>query len=117
MSRLFEDLKESAGQMTAHIQGKEVLGITSSTVVIKPVPTHTVGDIKRIRVRLGASQGALAAILGVTKKTVEAWEAGTNIPTKPVMRLVQLLTSRSDLLSELVEKTTAKPTRKRSAAG
>lgn len=117
MSKLFNDLKHSIGEMAAHVQGEEVPGITLSTVVIKAVPTHAAGDIKRIRVKLGASQGALAAILGVTKKTVEAWEAGTNIPTKPVMRLVQLLTSRSDLLGELVEKTTAKPTRRRAAAG
>ena len=117
MSKLFEDLTQSIGEMAAHVRGEDVPGITLNTVAIKPVPVHEAGDIKRIRAKLGASQGALAAILGVTKKTVEAWEAGTNVPTRPVMRLLQLISLRGDLIDELVEKTTIKPTKRRAAGG
>ena len=104
MSKLFQDLKQSVEDMAAHVRGETVPGITLSTVVIKAVPAHALGDVKRARAKLGVSQGALAAILGVTKKTVEAWEAGTNVPIKPVLRLLQLLTSRDDLLEDLIEK-------------
>jgi putative transcriptional regulator len=113
MSKLFDDLKQGIGEMAAHIRGEDVPGITLNSVTIKPVPEHQPGDIKRIRSKLGASQGALAAILGVTKKSVEAWEAGTNIPTKPVMRLLQLISLHNELIHELVEKTAIKTTKRR----
>jgi putative transcriptional regulator len=110
MSKLFKDLKQGVNDMAAHVRGENVPGITLSRVVIKAVPTHAFGDVKRARTKLGLSQGALAAILGVTKKTVEAWEAGTNVPIKPVLRLLQLLTSRDDLLGDLIEKTKGEST-------
>jgi len=110
MSKLFKDLKQGVNDMAAHVRGDNVPGITLSKVVIKAVPTHAFGDVKRARAKLGLSQGALAAILGVTKKTVEAWEAGTNVPIKPVLRLLQLLTSRDDLLGDLIEKTKGEST-------
>ena len=113
MSKLFDDLKESIADMAKHVRDEHVEGITLNTVSIKPVPEATGKDIRKIRDQLGMSQGALAAILGVSKKTVEAWEAGTNLPGKPVMRLIQLLAARNDLLDELVTQTPTKAHKKR----
>ena len=102
MSKLFDDLKESIADMAKHVRKEHVGGITLNTVSIKPVPEANGRDIRRIRGQLGMSQGAMAAILGVSKKTVEAWEAGTNVPGKPVLRLIQLLAARNDLLDDLL---------------
>jgi putative transcriptional regulator len=102
MSKLFDDLKESIGDMTKHAQGELVQGITLNTVSIKPVPDLNAKDVKRIRTELGMSQGAFAAVIGVSKKTVEAWEAGTNVPGKPVVRLIQLILKRQELLKEII---------------
>ena len=113
MSKLFEDLKQSIHDMAKHVKGEHVAGITLNTVSIKPVPEAGAKDIKRIRTQLYMSQGALAAILGVSKKSVEAWEAGVNIPGKPVIRLLQLLVSNSHLLDDLITQETSPPPKKR----
>lgn len=106
MSKLFDDLKESITDMGKHARGEHVKGITLNTVSIKPVPIADAKDIRRIRTYLGISQGAFAAILGVSKKAVEAWEAGINTPAKPVLRLLQLFSIRKNLLSELLDEVT-----------
>jgi len=54
-------------------------------------------EIKEARHRLGVSQATLAAIIGVSKKTVEAWEAGS-APSKPAPRIIQLLTIKPELM-------------------
>lgn len=41
-----------------------------------------------------------AQMLGVSKKTVEAWEAGTNVPNGSAMRLLQLLEDKPQVVKE-----------------
>ena len=60
---------------------------------IEPVKEYTAEDIKKIRKKTGTSQGFLAKWLGVSVKTVQAWELGTNIPNGPSARLLALLDS------------------------
>lgn len=116
MSKLFDDLKESIADMTKHARGEQLEGITLNSVTIKPVPSASAKDIRKIRAQLGMSQGAFAAILGVSKKAVEAWEANVNVPTKPVIRLLQLLSSNRNLIDHLIESdaTVAKSKKRRS---
>ena len=47
-------------------------------------------EIKEIRGRLHMTQVAFALFMGVSKKTVEAWESGQNIPNGPSLRLLWL---------------------------
>ena len=55
-------------------------------------PKHFSGkDIRNIRNNAHLSQSAFAAAMGVSKKTVEAWEAGTSNPTGPARRLLSLI--------------------------
>ncbi len=58
---------------------------------VVPVREYSADDIKRIRKTVGASQGFLANWLGVSKKTVQAWESGRNIPNGTSARLLSLL--------------------------
>ena len=39
------------------------------------------------------TQSVFAAYMGVSKKTVEAWECGRTHPTGPVFRLLDVLTA------------------------
>jgi putative transcriptional regulator len=58
---------------------------------VEPIKVFTANDIKKIRKKMGTTQGFLAKWLGVSKKTVQAWESGRNIPNGPSARLLSLL--------------------------
>ena len=61
--------------------------------LVEPVKEYTAEDIKNIRKKTGTTQGFLAKWLGVSKKTVQAWEMGANSPNGPSARLLSLLES------------------------
>src|SRR5258706_11487733 len=46
-------------------------------------------EIKWTRERLRVSQAVFAQLMGVSPKTVEAWESGKNPPPGPVCRLLE----------------------------
>ncbi|MCL2478466.1 MAG: helix-turn-helix domain-containing protein, partial [Treponema sp.] len=60
-------------------------------LTIKPVADYTNNDIKRIRQRTGLSQVMFAGSLGVSPKTVEAWENGRNKPEGASRRLLEIV--------------------------
>jgi putative transcriptional regulator len=66
-------------------------GIRTHTVKISPLPIYNAKEIKKIRVELNLSQVAFANIVGVSKKTVEAWESGRNIPKGSSLRMLEIL--------------------------
>lgn len=69
-------------------------------VTIVPVKKYTATEIKMIRNATGMSQKLFAGYLGVSDKTVEAWEAGINIPSGTASRLLTML----EMDGELVKK-------------
>jgi putative transcriptional regulator len=60
-------------------------------LTIKPVDAFNNNDIKRIRQRTGLSQAMFAGSLGVSPKTVEAWENGRNKPEGASRRLLEIV--------------------------
>ena len=48
---------------------------------IQPVKKYDNTQIREIRTSIGMTQGLFADYMGVSVKTVEAWEKGTNHPT------------------------------------
>src|SRR5689334_15093164 len=65
--------------------------LTMKTVQI-PDPPHFSGrQIHQLRERLGLSQGLFAKLLGVSRKLVEAWEAGTRQPSQMACRLLEAI--------------------------
>ena len=63
----------------------------TETLTIAPVPTFTAEEIRTLRRKLNMTQGTFAAVMGVSSKTVEAWEAGTNTPLGTARRMLGLL--------------------------
>ncbi len=47
--------------------------------------------VKAIRTRLGLSQTAFAAKIGVTRDAVARWEAGNRRMSEPISRLIERL--------------------------
>jgi putative transcriptional regulator len=60
-------------------------------VTVRPLTVYQADKIKIIRTKLGLSQTAFAIVIGVSKKAVEAWEAGVNIPKGPAQRMLEFL--------------------------
>lgn len=97
MSSLFEDLKEGLQEAIEFEKGK---GKTKTTTfIIDPVKNYSNEEIKRVRNNAGMTQAVFANYLGVSKKTVEAWELGKTHPTGPANRLIEMLeTGKADNL-------------------
>ena len=62
------------------------------------MPDISAEDIKAIRKKLGFTQAVFAAVIGVSTKTVEAWEKGTNHPIGPARRMISLIQFDPEIL-------------------
>lgn len=65
----------------------------TETLSVAPLPDIGSSDVKSIRLSLDMTQVFFAAVMGVSVKTVEAWEAGTNTPSGTARRMLYLLQS------------------------
>ena len=89
MSSLFDDLKEGLQEAIDFEKGNS--SAKTVTFVIEPVKKYSNEDIKQIRKKSGMKQAVFANYMGVSSKTVEAWELGRTHPTGPAYRLLRIL--------------------------
>ena len=88
---LFTDLKEGLRQAIDYAQGTGPARVV--TYKIDPVVEYDRDQIREIRMRAQMTQHVFADYLGVSVKTVEAWERGRTHPTGPAYRLMSLLSN------------------------
>lgn len=91
MNSLFEDLKE--GLQEAINFEKGTTPAKKITYIIAPVTEYNPTEIRAIRMNAGMTQNIFANYMGVSKKTVEAWEAGRIHPTGTAFRLMSILSN------------------------
>lgn len=96
----FEELKESLEQAAAYAKGDA--SRVRVTVREIPTPAYSASDIAALRKKAGLSQRALATALGVSPRTVEAWEAGKNAPSGSSLKLLYLIEKDDDILGKLL---------------
>ena len=60
-------------------------------------------DVKAERESLDMTQKAFANMLGVSKRTVESWEAGRSTPSPTAKNLIYLISRKPDLVLMLQE--------------
>jgi putative transcriptional regulator len=89
MGKMFESIMQGLQEAVEDAQGKRQL--KRNTVQIEPLKEYTAPKIKAIRTNVGMSQKLFAEYLGVSPKTVEAWEAGKNKPCGTANRLLRIL--------------------------
>ncbi len=61
------------------------------SVSVAELPSYHDKEIKKIREDLNLTQRNFAFVLGVSPKTVEAWESGRNVPQGTAQRFLQML--------------------------
>lgn len=72
-----------------------------STVRSINIPECTANDVVEVRRKLNLTQRGLASVVGVSPRTVEAWEAGINSPNGSARHLLYLLGKDERILSLL----------------
>lgn len=96
----FEELKGSLEEAVDYSKGKQTRCRTVTREL--PIPEYTAAEVMRTRHALNLSQKGLAAILGVSVRTVEAWESGKNTPSGAAQHLLYLFDCDNSLVERLV---------------
>ncbi len=77
---------------------KRVLTKRNKSLKIAEPRGFSPDEIRALRRRLKLSVGMFASLFAVSDKTVEAWEAGTNVPSGPALRLMSMIIVYPDIL-------------------
>jgi putative transcriptional regulator len=98
MARFFESNLQDLNEAVRREQGKTAARKTKPAV--KPVAEFDTDAIRGIRRKTGLSQVMFALSLGVSPKTVEAWECGRNRPEGASRRLLEIVQTNPDFLRQ-----------------
>ncbi|MCM1268477.1 MAG: helix-turn-helix domain-containing protein [Bacteroidales bacterium] len=74
--------------------------LPSRTMTVTPVKIYRADEVKRIRLSFGMTQKIFAGYMGVSDKTVEAWESGTNAPSGAASRILTMMEMDKNLVKE-----------------
>lgn len=85
---VFDDIKKGLNEAIEYEKG--VLPARTTVLEIAPVESFNAQEIKRIRQSTGLTQKTFALFMGVSVKTVEAWESGRNHPEGSSCRMLTL---------------------------
>ena len=96
MSSVFESIMTGLSEAIEDTQS-EKKKLLRKTVTILPVKEYQADQIKLIRKSVNMSQKLFASYLGVSEKTVEAWESGKNHPSGAASRILTMMELDNDL--------------------
>lgn len=98
MSTVYDGLIQGLNEALEYSQGK--LQCRKNTVSVPGVTAlhkYAPEDIKKIRTDLNMTQPLFADFMGVSSKTVKAWESGRNVPGGSARRLLSILQTEPGL--------------------
>ncbi|EUJ39304.1 hypothetical protein PWEIH_07786 [Listeria weihenstephanensis FSL R9-0317] len=98
MTELFDSLEKGLKQAIAHADNTKKA--RTKKILITELPTYSAKDIKGFRQKVELTQSAFAELMGISKKTVEAWENGRNSPNGSATRLLQIIDSNPEVLMD-----------------
>lgn len=67
----------------------------------KRIKVELNNQVGRVRVKSGLSQAQFAAVLGVSKRTLEQWEQGRRAPSGPAQTLIKIAERHPEVLLEV----------------
>ena len=86
---VFESMMQGLTEAVSYEKGEQTA--RSASVTIAPPPEVSADEVKELRQSLHMTQRTFAALMGVSNKTVEAWEKGTNAPAGTARRMMGML--------------------------
>ncbi len=98
MSKVYESIMRGLNEASEDAQSKEKK-LKRNVVEIAPVKSYSAGEIKAIRKKTGLSQRLFAGYMGISVKTVEAWETGLNHPSGAASRILNMMEMDANLIA------------------
>ena len=95
---VYESILNGLNEAIEYENGRGTARVAKCTV--NPVPDFNAAEIKEVRNSLGMTQATFAQVMGVSQKTVEAWEAGTNKPVGSARRFLSIVKMDPTLLTK-----------------
>lgn len=99
---LIEGLQEALAFERGEIKATARVRVTGRTARVDAPPAYTAERVRAVREKLRVSQPIFAAALGVSERTVEAWEQGKRVPDGAARRLLEVVEEHPDTLLEKV---------------
>ncbi|MBQ9604969.1 MAG: transcriptional regulator [Firmicutes bacterium] len=95
---VYESITKGLQEAIEYTEGKP----TGRTVVLTnaELPTFSAEEIKEIRHSTHLTQSNFAFVLGVSPRTVEAWEIGVNSPAGSARRILSFIKQDPDFLEK-----------------
>ena len=97
MSNVYESIMTGLNEALEDAKSEKPI-LKRHKVTVEPVKVYGAEEVKRIRNSTGMSQKTFASYMGVSDKTVEAWESGTNHPAGAASRLLSMMEMDADLV-------------------
>ena len=89
--KVSESIVQGLKEAIAYEKGDKSIKARVKTVTITPVPHYKGKQVREIRNKLNLTQRSFALLMGVSIKTIEAWESGRNEPNGTAQRMLSLL--------------------------
>ena len=99
MSNVYESIMAGLTEAVEDAKGKEKK-LQRRVVTVVPVKKYEAAEVQKIRKSTGMSQKVFASYMGVSAKTVEAWESGTNHPSGTASRILNMMEMNHNLTEE-----------------
>lgn len=89
---VYDGIMRGLEEALEHAKGEKSLPtVTVYSKNVEPLRNYRPEEIKQIRSALGMTQMLFAGFMGVSQKTVEAWETGRNAPAGPARRILAMI--------------------------
>ena len=96
MSRAYDSIMTGFVEAVEDVKEKK---LPRRIVTVLPVKEYRAEEVKAIRNKTGLSQKLFAGYMGVSDKTVEAWESGKNHPSGAASRILNMMEMDEELIS------------------
>lgn len=97
---VYNDIMASLNELLDDAQGKET-DVKKHKITVRELPDFSPQEIRQTRIKAGMTQWLFASTIGVSKKSVEAWEGGRCSPDGAARRMIGLLHDNPDLAVQL----------------